>query len=120
MTDVPKTLERYRIPWKSDSLKQAAFAAPALRYAARHPAFLIGAAVVGVAGLLAWRNRERISHAAEPMIHDARVKGHALVEEAKAKGEALVEQAKATGQKVAAKTRTRRTAAPTSPLPDLH
>jgi hypothetical protein len=120
MTDLPETLSRYRIPWSRDPLKQGAMALPVLRYAARHPALLVGAAIMGVAGVMAWRNRERIGRAARPVIDDARHKGEVLMTEAKAKGEALAETAKAAGSKVTSRARARRTAAAPSPLPDLH
>ena len=41
-----------------DILKRGAAVAPFVRYVPKHPALLIGAAVVGVAGVLAWRNRK--------------------------------------------------------------
>ena len=109
MVDLPKTLESYRMPWRRDPLKQGAALAPVMRYAARHPALLVGAAVVGLAGVLAWRNREKIGAAAQPVLDDA-----------KAKGEALVDQARTAGEKVAARARTRRTAAAPPTVPDLH
>ncbi|ODT87877.1 hypothetical protein [Phenylobacterium sp. SCN 70-31] len=120
MVDLPKTLESYRMPWRRDPLKQGAALAPVMRYAARHPALLVGAAVVGLAGVLAWRNREKIGAAAQPVLDDARHKGQALLDDAKAKGEALVDQARTAGEKVAARARTRRTAAAPPTVPDLH
>ncbi|MFZ5720760.1 MAG: hypothetical protein ACOY5Y_14980 [Pseudomonadota bacterium] len=116
MTDQPETLAPYRLPWRRDHMKQAGALAPVLRYIPRHPALLIGAAVVGVAGALAWRNREKIKARTAPMIADAREKGQAFATEAKAKGRTAVSKAKAKGESVAAKTRTRRKAKPkTSP-----
>lgn len=112
MTDQPETLAPYRLPWRREGLNQAGALAPVLRYIPRHPALLIGAAVVGVAGVLAWRNRERISARARPMLEDARVKSRALVDEAKTRSQTAVEKAKTTGQTVAAKARTRRKAKP--------
>lgn len=112
MTDQPETLAPYRLPWRRDSMKQAGAFAPVLRYIPRHPGLLIGAALVGVAGVLAWRNREKIKTKAAPMIDDARAKGRTLVEEARTKSRTAVEKAKAKGETVAAKARTRRKAAP--------
>lgn len=112
MTDQPETLAPYRLPWRRDHLKQAGALAPVLRYLPRHPALLIGAAAVGVAGVLAWRNREKIKAKTAPMIEDARAKGEAFVAETKAKGRTAVSKAKAKGETVAAKARTRRKAKP--------
>ena len=120
MTDQPETLARHRMPWRRDSLRQAGGLAPLLRSAPRNPLFLIGAAVIGVAGVLAWRNRERIATATGPMIDDAKAKGQALIDDARAKGEDLIEQAKTTTEAVVAKTRKRRTAAPKAVTPELH
>ncbi|PZQ58666.1 MAG: hypothetical protein DI570_17405 [Phenylobacterium zucineum] len=122
MTNIPTTLQNSRFDAARDRLKQVGAAVPVLkpaaRFAARNPFLLIGAAVVGVAGVLAWRNREKIAEKASPMIEDARVKGHELIEEARHKGEELIEQAKATTEAVAAKARSatsRRRATPTPP-----
>jgi GNAT superfamily N-acetyltransferase len=41
----------------------------------------LGAAGRGVAGVLAWRNREKLARTASPMIDDAKAKGQALIEE---------------------------------------
>ena len=121
MTDHPETLAPYRMPWRRDRMKQAVALTPMLRYVPRNPLFLIGAAVVGVAGVMAWRNREKIAAAASPMIDDARTKGQALIDDAKIKGEELIEQAKATGEAVVAKAkRTRRTAATPPPVTEIH
>lgn len=121
MTDHPETLAPYRMPWRRDQMKQLGALTPMLRYVPKNPLFLIGAAVVGVAGVLAWRNREKIATAASPVIDDARAKGQALIEDAKIKGEELIEQAKTTGEAVVAKARrTRRTAATTSPVTEVH
>ena len=121
MTDHPKTLAPYRTRWGRDQLKQLGAVTPLLRYVPKNPLFLIGAAVVGVAGMMAWRNREKIATAASPMIDDARTKGQAMIEEAKAKGEELIEQAKTTGEAVVAKAkRTRKPAADTSPVTGVH
>ena len=119
MTDQPETLAPYRLPWRRDQLKQVGALAPVFRYFPRHPGVLIGAAVVGVAGMLAWRNRDKIRDKAAPMLAEARLKGRALADEtkirgraaletAKAKGETAVKSAKAKGETVAAKTGARK------------
>jgi cell division septum initiation protein DivIVA len=121
MTDHPETLAPYRMPWRRDQMKQLGALTPMLRYVPRNPLFLIGAAVVGGAGVLAWRNREKIATAASPMIDEARAKGQALIDDAKIKGDELIEQAKTTGEAVVAKAaRVRRRATPAKPIPDLH
>lgn len=122
MVDNPETLERYRLPLRGDRLKQAAtLAGPALTFARRNPFILIGAAVLGFAGMAAWRNRDKIAAKAQPLIDDAKLKGQALIEDAKVRGEELIEQAKTAGEAVAAKAkRARRTAAPESSVPELH
>lgn len=120
MTDHPETLAPYRMPWQRDPLKQAGALTPMLRYVPRNPLFLIGAVVVGVAGVMAWRNRDRIAAAAAPVLDDARARGHALVEDARTKGEDLIEQARTTAGAVAAKARTRRRVAPEMSAPELH
>ncbi|WP_293905894.1 hypothetical protein [Phenylobacterium sp.] len=154
MTDLPKTLEQFRLPLSRDTLKQARDAAapmfkhardfalpafdhardaampmlkrmrvagvPAIRRAPRSPLLLIGAAVLGVAGYLAWRNREKIA-AAAPAIEGAKVKGQALVHDAAAKGHELIDQAKAKGDAMVDKVaRVRRGAADPAAGPDLH
>src|SRR4051812_35618827 len=102
MTDQPETLARYRLPLRRDHLKQAGqFAAPALRYMPKNPFILIGAAVLGVAGFFAWKNRDRIAATAGPMIDDARVKGQALLDDAASKSHELLDGAKAKGEEVA-------------------
>ncbi len=118
MTDHPETLAPYRMPWRRDQMKQLGALTPMLRYVPKNPLFLLGAAAVGIAGVLAWRNREKIATAASPIIDDARAKGHALIEDAKTKGEELIDQAKATSEAVVAKTRRR--AAPKTTIPDIH
>jgi len=120
MTDHPETLAPYRMPWRRDHLKQAGALAPVLRYVSRNPLMLIGAAAVGIAGVLAWRNRDKIAAKAAPMIDDAKAKGQALIDDARAKGEELIEQAKTTTEAVVAKARTRRSAAPEIGSPELH
>jgi hypothetical protein len=119
MTDNPTTLNQRRFPITRDRLKQAGAVLPALRYVPKNPILLIGAAVLGVAGVMAWRNREKIARSTSPMIEDAKVKGQALIDEARTKGEELIEQAKATTEAVAAKTvRSRRK--PASSTPEIH
>jgi len=118
MTDHPETLAPYRMPWRRDQMKQLGALTPMLRYVPKNPLFLIGAAAVGIAGVLAWRNREKIAEKASPMIDDAKAKGQALIDEAKTKGEELIEQAKTTSEAVVAKTRRR--AAPKPVTPELH
>lgn len=65
-----------RLPGRG-RLKQAAALLPMARYVPRHPAFLVGAAALGV-GFLAWRNRERIRRTAAPMLQDAAARGQAM------------------------------------------
>lgn len=122
MVDNPNTLDRYRLPLNRGQLAQVAtFAKPALMFARRNPFILIGAAVIGAAGMVAWRNREKIAATAQPLIEDARQKGHALIDDAKVRGEELIEQARTAGEAVAAKARrSRRTAAAEGTPPDLH
>ena len=97
MTDNPHTLERHRLPLARGQLKHArALMAPALRYAPRNPLLMAGALLLGVAGILAWRNRERITDAASPILEDARVRGQALVADALVKGHALMDEARAS------------------------
>ncbi|RAK63612.1 hypothetical protein [Phenylobacterium kunshanense] len=123
MTDNPTTLNERRFPITRDRLKQAGAVLPvlrpALRYVPKNPVLLIGAAVLGVAGVMAWRNREKIVRSTSPMIEEAKVKGQALIDEARTQGEALIDNAKATTEAVAAKaTRSRRKAVP--PPPEVH
>lgn len=51
---------------------------PIVRYAPKNPVLLIGAAALGVAGVLAWRNRRRIAEAARPLLENAATRGHAM------------------------------------------
>jgi hypothetical protein len=122
MVDTPDTLERHRLPLNRGQLAQAAtLARPALMFARRNPFILIGAAVVGVAGMMAWRNRDKIAARAQPLIDDAKLKGQAMIEDAKLRGEELIEQAKSAGEAVAAKaTRSRRSAAAETTTPEIH
>lgn len=82
----------------------------------RGPGFLFAAIAVGVAGALAWRNRERIAKVAGPALADARAKGRRFADKAAARGETLIEEAatashrlvdeaKSKGQALAAKAR---------------
>lgn len=104
MTDPSEFLARYRLPLNKDHVKLArSYMAPMLRYAPRNPLLLVGALLVGVGGILAWRNRETIARTASPIIEDARNKGHALIEEALTKGHDLMQEAKAASAKIATK-----------------
>lgn len=128
MTDMPNVLDKYRLPLDRDRMKQAArLAGPALAFARRNPFILIGAAIVGVAGVAAWKNRDKIAERAQPLldkaqplIDDAKLKGEALIEDAKAKGEELIEQAKSAGEAVAAKVSRSRKASTTPEPTELH
>jgi hypothetical protein len=122
MTDRPETLDRYRLPVDRGQMKQvSAMAAPVLKYVPKNPFIWIGAALVGVAGVLAWRNREKIANAAGPVIADARAKGEALIDQATAKGHDLIEEAKAKSEAVVAKAKSvRRPATPKIPPAEVH
>ena len=121
MTDMPNVLDKYRLPLDRDRMRQAArLAGPALAFARRNPFILIGAAVLGAAGVVAWKNRDRIAERAQPLIDDAKLKGEALIEDAKAKGEELIEQAKTAGEAVAAKVGRTRKASATPEATELH
>ena len=121
MTDHPETLERHRLPWRGDQMKQLGAVGSALRVIPRNPALLIGAAVLGVVGVLAWRNRERIAQKTAPLIEDAKVKGQELIDEAKVRGQELIEDAKAATQALGEKAaRVRRGAAAEKTTPELH
>jgi hypothetical protein len=123
MTDQPETLAPYRMPWRRDHVKQAVALAPMLRRVPKNPLFLIGAAVIGVAGVLAWRNRDKIAARTGPIIDDAKTKGQALLDDARTKGEELIEQAKTTTEAVVEKaTRSRKkAAAPVTPtVTEIH
>jgi hypothetical protein len=50
--------------------QRAAAIAPFARYVPKSPMF-IGAAVLGLAGVLAWRNREKIRRTAGPLLQNA-------------------------------------------------
>ena len=104
MTDRTETLADYRLPLNKAQMKAArTYLAPMLRHAPRNPILLVGALLVGIGGLLVWRNREAIARTASPIIEDARVKGHTLIEEALTKGHKLMEEAKATSAAISAK-----------------
>lgn len=75
-----------------DHLARAAKLAPLARYVPKHPAFLIGAAVVGLVGALAWRNREKIADRARPLLQEAADKTRPLLQEAAQRGAALRER----------------------------
>ena len=123
MTDHPETLERHRLPLARGQLKQAGAFGPLMRYVPKNPLLLIGAALVGVAGVVAWRNRERIARTATPLIEDAKAKGQELIQDAKAKSQELVQEAKARGQAVKAAIASPRQSAAeggTTPTSELH
>ena len=123
MTDHPETLERHRLPLGRGQLKQAASFRPLMRYVPKNPLLLIGAALVGVAGVVAWRNRERIARTATPLIEDAKAKGQELIQDARAKSQELVQEAKARGQAVKAAIASPRQSAAeggTTPTSELH
>jgi hypothetical protein len=61
-------------------MQKAAAILPYARYVPRHPAMMIGAAVLGLAGMLAWRNREKIKAAATPLLQNAAARGAELRE----------------------------------------
>src|SRR5262245_58353431 len=102
MPDHPETLSRYRLPWRSDRMHHTD-SAGRLQAMSRNPFFLLGAVAVGVAGVLAWRNRERIAQKTAPLIEDARLRGQELIEDAKVMGQELIDEAKARTQEVARK-----------------
>jgi len=122
MTERSDLLARYRLPISREQLKPAAaLAAPAMRFARRNPLMLLGALALGVAGALAWRNREKIAQTAGPLIDDARARGQALVEEAKVKGHDLIEEARAATEALGEKAAgLRRRATGKSPQLDVH
>jgi len=120
MTDHLSNLAKYRLPWRRDRLAQAGALAPALRFASRNPVLLIGAAALGVASLLAWRNREKISDFAAPILEDAKARGGELVADAKAKSHDLVEEARSRASAVGEKAARLRRGAPQSKIPGVH
>jgi hypothetical protein len=86
-------------------MQRAAAIVPYARYVPKNPAFLIGAVALGVVGVLAWRNREKIAATARPLLQNAAARGHELAGQARTKGEELIESARATAGTVAAKAR---------------
>jgi LPXTG-motif cell wall-anchored protein len=104
MTDNPHTLEHYRLPLSRNNLKQArALMDPALRHAPASPLLLAGALLLGLAGILAWRNRERIAETASPILEDAKAAGQALVTDALIKGHDLMDEARASSMAIGAR-----------------
>ena len=79
MTEVPyappETPSRFVSP---RLMQKAAAILPYARYAPKHPALLLGAAAVGLAGMLAWRNREKIKAAAGPVLQNAAARADEL------------------------------------------
>lgn len=122
MTDPLKALSRYRLPLNRDRLNQARdLTAPAIRKVRQNPFMLIGAVVVGAAGVLAWRNREKIAGAAGPLITDAKTKGMALVADAKAKRQNLMQSRPNPAATDGSETPpVRRGAAPETTVPEVH
>ena len=55
---------------------------PYARYVPKHPALWIGAAVVGVAGAIAWRNRAKIAERARPMLQNAADRARPMIDAA--------------------------------------
>jgi hypothetical protein len=55
---------------------------PFVRYVPKHPGFLIGAAVVGVLGTLAWRNRAKIAERAGPVLQNAADRARPMIQTA--------------------------------------
>ena len=62
--------------------RRATALAPFVRYVPKNPAFLIGAAVVGVLGTMAWRNRARIAAKAGPVLQNAADKARPMIQTA--------------------------------------
>jgi hypothetical protein len=110
MTYQNETPSRFRMPSRGQLMQARHLAGPAMVFARRNPVILIGAAVLGVAGMMAWRNRERIAARAQPMIDEARTRGQAMIEDAKVRGEELIDQARTAGEAVAAKAGRKRKA----------
>jgi hypothetical protein len=120
MTDHPETSSRYRLPWRRDQMMQGGRLGSALRVIPRNPVLLIGAAVLGIVGVLAWRNRDRIAEKAAPLIEDAKVKGQELIDEARFRGQELIDDAKAATQALGEKASRARRAASQKTTPELH
>jgi LPXTG-motif cell wall-anchored protein len=77
--------------------------APAGRSVPATPLLLAGALLLGLAGILAWRNRERITEAASPILEDAMARGQALVTDALIKGNDLMDEARASSMAIGAR-----------------
>ncbi len=107
MVDLNTILAKYRAPWRRDRLAQAAALAPALRIAARNPVLLISAAAVGIAGLVAWRNRGKITAFAGPILEDARLRGGDMIAGARARSGELAADARAKGQELVTEAKAR-------------
>jgi uncharacterized membrane protein len=121
MTDHPETPALRSTPWRRNMMRRSGAIGSAVRTLPKNPVFLIGAALVGVAGVLAWRNRDRIAATTTPLIEDAKAKGQELIEDAKTKGHELIDEAKAKTQAIGEKARARRrTKAGVGAAPDLH
>jgi len=138
MTDLQKTLSRYRLPLDRDHLKQLGSlkqlkqlrTAMPRRNDLRGPLFFgVGAAVLGVAGFFAWKHREQIAEKAKPVIDDAKAKldvaaakGRSFLDDASAKAKSLTakaqEKAQEAGEKATAAVR--RDATPQMPPPEVH
>jgi hypothetical protein len=94
---------------------------PAIRYVPKNPLFLIGAAALGVAGFMAWKNRDRIRARAEPMLQSAAARGAELKEQAIAKGSELKDMAMEKGAELAQHLPFGRDAMPEQPVePPIH
>lgn len=120
MNDLSKTLERYRLPLSRDHLKATGRLAT-LGRGKLNPFMLLGAAVVGLAGVVAWRNRAKIREAATPVLANASAKSEALIDQAAARGHALIDEARARTKAVASRARNlRRPAAPEIPPAEVH
>jgi len=138
MTDLQKTLARYRLPLDRDHLKQLGSfkqfkhlrSAMPRRNDLRGPLFFgIGAAVLGVAGFFAWKHREQIAEKAKPVIDDAKAKldvaaakSRSFLGEAKEKAGELGAKAQEKVQDLGAKATSavRRDATGELPPPEVH
>ncbi len=97
------TIQEGRAPlWSRENLKRVTAAAPvmrpALRYVPKNPVLLLGAVALGVVGVLAWRNRERIAERARPLIDEAKTRAQPLIDEAKTRAQPLLDSAAARGE----------------------
>ncbi len=73
MTDMPATTTTGRMEGlKTQAMtyldKARPLAKPAVAFVARRPRMLMGLGALGVVGLVAWMNREKIARVASPMI----------------------------------------------------